>query len=160
MKSKKILAMTLAMGLVASSAGAMSRPVTLAGQGSFFAGGKVVTAPGVYKDDEPTNFAGETLHGDAAYVFWQVPVKAKKNALVFLHGYGQSGKTWETTPDGRDGFQNIFLAKGYKTFIVDEPRRGRAGNSTVPAELKAQPQDQLWYDNFRIGQWPTLWKNG
>lgn len=158
-KSKKILAMTLAMGMVAGSAGAMSRPITLADQGSFFAGGKVVTAPGVYKDDEPTNFAGETLHGDAAYVFWQAPVKAKKNALVFLHGYGQSGKTWETTPDGRDGFQNIFLAKGYKTFIVDEPRRGRAGNSTIPAELKAQPQDQLWYDNFRIGQWPDYYDN-
>lgn len=158
-EKKKILAMTLTMGLIAGTAGAMSRPVTLAGQGSFFAGGKVVTAPGVYKDDEPTNFAGETLHGDAAYVFWQAPVKAKKNALVFLHGYGQSGKTWETTPDGRDGFQNIFLAKGYKTFIVDEPRRGRAGNSTVPAELKAQPQDQLWYDNFRIGQWPDYYDN-
>ena len=68
-KSKKILAMTLAMGMVAGSAGAMSRPITLADQGSFFAGGKVVTAPGVYKDDEPTNFAGETLHGEAAYVF-------------------------------------------------------------------------------------------
>lgn len=146
-------------GVFTGSAGAMSRPITLADQGSFFAGGKVVTAPGVYKDDEPTNFAGETLHGDAAYVFWQAPVKAKKNALVFLHGYGQSGKTWETTPDGRDGFQNIFLAKGYKTFIVDEPRRGRVGNSTVPVELKAQPQDQLWYDNFRIGQWPDYYDN-
>ena len=29
MKSKKILAMTLAMGVVAGSAGAMSRPITL-----------------------------------------------------------------------------------------------------------------------------------
>ena len=159
MKKKKMLPLLLAMSLFASTAGAMSRPVTIADQGSFFAGGKVVTAPGTYKDAEPTNFDGETLHGDAAYVFWQMPVKARKNALVFLHGYGQSGKTWETTPDGRDGFQNIFLAKGYKTFIVDEPRRGRAGNSTVPANLTAQPQDQLWYDNFRIGQWPGYYDN-
>lgn len=159
MKTKKLLPLLLAMSLFASNAGAMSRPVTIANQGSFFAGGKVVTAPGIYKDAESTNFDGETLHGDAAYVFWQMPVKAKKNAMVFLHGYGQSGKTWETTPDGRDGFQNIFLAKGYKTFIVDEPRRGRAGNSTVPANLTAQPQDQLWYDNFRIGQWPGYYDN-
>ena len=128
-------------------------------QGSFFAGGRVVQSQGVYKDDEPTNFDGETLHGDAAYVFWQKPVKAKTNAMVFLHGFGQSGKTWETTPDGRDGFQNIFLSKGYSVYIVDEPRRGRAGNSTVPMELKAQPQDQLWYDNFRIGQWPDYYAN-
>ncbi len=156
---KNLPAILTACLLLAGSASAMSRPVTIEDQGSFFAGGKVVTAPGVYKDDEPTNFAGETLHGDAAYVFWQKPVKAKKTAMVFLHGFGQSGKTWETTPDGRDGFQNIFLYKGYKTYIVDEPRRGRAGNSTVPAELKATPQDQLWYDNFRIGQWPNYYDN-
>ncbi|MBR2142981.1 cupin domain-containing protein [Anaerovibrio sp.] len=159
MKYDKILLLTLAMGLFASTAGAMSQPVTLADQGSFFAGGKVVKSSGIYKDDEPTNFDGETLHGDAAYVFWQKPVKAKTNAMVFLHGFGQSGKTWETTPDGRDGFQNIFLSKGYSVYIVDEPRRGRAGNSTVPMELKAQPQDQLWYDNFRIGQWPNYYDN-
>ncbi len=156
---KKFFVTTLAVMMMTASASAMPHPVTIEDQGSFFVGGKVITAPGVYKDAEPLNFDGETLHGDAAYVFWQKPVKAKKNALVFLHGFGQSGKTWETTPDGRDGFQNIFLAKGYKTYIVDEPRRGRAGNSTVPAELKAIPQDQLWYDNFRIGQWPNYYDN-
>jgi len=156
---KQMLITALSFGFMSASAFAMSHPVTLEDQGSFYAGGKVVTAPGTYKDDEPTNFDGETLHGDAAYVFWQKPAKAKKNAMVFLHGYGQSGKTWETTPDGRDGFQNIFLEKGYSTYVVDEPRRGRAGNSTVPANLKAQPQDQLWYDNFRIGQWPNVYDN-
>lgn len=112
---KQLLVTAFSFGFMSASAFAMSHPVTLEDQGSFYAGGKVVTAPGTYKDDEPTNFDGETLHGDAAYVFWQKPAKAKKNAMVFLHGYGQSGKTWETTPDGRDGFQNIFLEKGYST---------------------------------------------
>lgn len=158
MKSKYILPLLL-WSTCLLGASAIDRPVTLADQGSFFAGGRVVTAPGVYKDEEPTNFEGETLHGDAAYVFWQKPAHAKETALVFLHGYSQSGKTWETTPDGRDGFQNIFLAKGFRTYIVDEPRRGRAGNSTVPASLTATPQDQLWYDNFRIGPWPDYYDN-
>lgn len=79
--------------------------------------------------------------------------------MVFLHGYGQSAKTWETTPDGRDGFQNIFLEKGYKTYLVDEPRRGRAGRSTVAATISARPDDQLWFNNFRIGQWPGYYDN-
>ena len=156
---KKCFVITIAAMMMTARASAMLHPVTIEDQGSFFAGGKVITAPGVYKDEEPLNFDGETLHGDAAYVFWQKPVKAKKNALVFLHGLGQSGKTWETTPDGRDGLQNIFLAKGYKTYIVDEPRRGRAGNSTVTTEFQAIPPDQLWYDNFRIGQWPNYYDN-
>ena len=157
----KILTAAVILGLSSGfgSALAMTHPVTIEDQGSFMAGGVKITAPGVYKDSKPTNFDGETLHGDAAYVFWQKPLHAKKNALVFLHGYGQSGKTWETTPDGRDGFQNIFLEKGWTTYIVDEPRRGRAGQSTVPAELKAQPQDQLWFNNFRIGQYPNIYDN-
>ena len=105
------------------------------------AGGKMVTAPGMYDGTKPTDFAGETLHGNHAYVFYQKPVKAKKTSMVFLHGYGQSGKTWETTPDGRDGFQNIFLEKGYKTYVVDEPGRGKAGRRTTPGTVSAQPDD-------------------
>lgn len=112
MRTQYALTAALLVSLFMGSVEALSRPVTIEDQGSFMAGGVTITAPGVYKDSEPTNYDGETLHGDAAYVFWQRPVKAKKNALIFLHGYGQSGKTWETTPDGRDGFQNIFLAKG------------------------------------------------
>lgn len=103
MKRKIILPLIAALSLVASPVLAM-KPVTIQAQGSFMAGGKVIQSAGVYDGSDPSNFAGETLHGDHAYVFYQIPVKAKKYSLVFLHGYGQSGKSWETTPDGRDGF--------------------------------------------------------
>ena len=157
---KKNLILLMAIGILSATASfGFQKPVTIKEQGSFMAGGTVVTSPGEYKDSEPTNFDGETLHGDHAYVFYQKPVKAKKNSIVFLHGYGQSGKSWESTPDGRDGFQNIFLEKGYSTYIVDQPRRGRAGQSTVPRNLTARPDDQLWYNNFRIGQWPNIYNN-
>ena len=157
---KKNLILLMAIGILSATASfGFQKPVTIKEQGSFMAGGTVVTSPGEYKDSEPTNFDEETLHGDHAYVFYQKPVKAKKNSIVFLHGYGQSGKSWESTPDGRDGFQNIFLEKGYSTYIVDQPRRGRAGQSTVPRNLIARPDDQLWYNNFRIGQWPNIYDN-
>ena len=86
----------LGMALLSISAFAFQKPVTIKEQGSFMAGGTIVTAPGVYKDSEPTNYDGETLHGDHAYVFYQKPMNAKKNSIVFLHGYGQSGKSWES----------------------------------------------------------------
>ena len=157
---KKNLILLMAIGILSATASfGFQKLVTIKEQGSFMAGGTVVTSPGEYKDSEPMNFDGETLHGDHAYVFYQKPVKAKKNSIVFLHGYGQSGKSWESTPDGRDGFQNIFLEKGYSTYIVDQPRRGRAGQSTVPRNLTARPDDQLWYNNFRIGQWPNIYDN-
>ena len=117
---KKNLILLMAIGILSATASfGFQKPVTIKEQGSFMAGGTVVTSPGEYKDSEPMNFDGETLHGDHAYVFYQKPVKAKKNSIVFLHGYGQSGKSWESTPDGRDGFQNIFLEKGYRGTLPD-----------------------------------------
>ncbi len=156
MKRKTVLALIAAMSL-ASSAFAFNKPVTIQDQGSFMAGGTVITADGKYNFNDPKDFSGQTLHGDHAYCFYQIPVNAKKYSLIFLHGYGQSGKSWETTPDGRDGFQNIFLERGYKTFIVDQPRRGRAGQSTEPYNFSAKPDDQLWYYNFRIGVYPNVY---
>ena len=70
------------------------------------------------------------------------------------HGYGQSAKTWETTPDGREGFQNIFLRRGYGVYLIDQPRRGRAGRSTQPVTLTPTPDEQRWFNIFRVGIWP------
>lgn len=105
-----MVAMLVSLAVTVSSQ-AFDKAVTILDQGSFAAGGTVVTEPGTLNNNNPLDSAGQTLHGDHAYVFYQRPVHAHKNAIVFLHGAGQSGKTWETTPDGRDGFQNIFLEK-------------------------------------------------
>ena len=67
----------------------------------------------------------------SAYVFYQVTLDARGLPLVFWHGHGQSGKTWEATPDGREGFQTIFLRRGYPVYVIDQPRRGRAARSTA-----------------------------
>lgn len=78
----------------------------IAEQGSFAVGGTVLT-----------DSLGRQYHGDHAYVFYQKPVNARKYPLVFAHGVGQFSKTWETTPDGREGFQNIFLRKGFSVYL-------------------------------------------
>ena len=152
-----LLSMAFAGTVMFASNSALAKPLVIAEQGSFAAGGTVVQTAGEFDYTKPTNPAGQTLHGDHAYVFYQRPVHAKKLPLVFLHGAGQSAKTWESTPDGRDGFQNIFLRKGYSTYLVDQPRRGRAGQSTVAANVPAATIDQLWYSNFRLGNWPDFY---
>jgi hypothetical protein len=73
-----------------------------------------------------------------------------------LHGAYQSGRSWETTSDGREGFQTIFLRKRFPVYLVDQPRRGRAGNSTVAAAIDPTPYDQLFFDQFRFGIWPNF----
>jgi|JI10StandDraft_1071094.scaffolds.fasta_scaffold218829_2 acyl dehydratase len=128
-------------------------PIAIRQQGSFAVGGKVLRHPGTY---DPTRAGpeGQTLHGDHAFVTCQVPVDARQFPLVFVHGNSQFSKTWQTTPDGREGFQNIFLRRGFATYLVDSPRRGGAGRSTEAALLTPTPADQFWYDAFRVGVWP------
>ena len=105
--------------------------------------------------DRQARADGQTLHGDHAYVFYQRPANARKLPLVFWHGFGQFSKTWETTPDGREGFQNIFLRRGFGVYLIDQPRRGDAGRSTVPGTIAATPDDQTWFNIFRVGIWPN-----
>ncbi len=130
-----------------------AEPLVIQEQGSFAVGGKVIRNPGSY-DSRKRTPGGQTLHGDHAYVFYQIPVNRRPLPLVFLHGFGQFSKTWETTPDGREGFQTIFLRRRFPVYLLDQPRRGDAGRSTVTATINATPDDQMWFETFRVGVWP------
>jgi hypothetical protein len=72
------------------------------------------------------------------------------------HGAGQSARTWETTPDGREGYQNIFLRRRFPVYLLDQPRRGKAGRGTVAATVAPTPDDQQWFNQFRLGLWPDF----
>ena len=133
-------------------------PLVIQEQGSFAVGGKVVSTPGAYDNNHPTA-EGQTFHGDHLYAFYQVPQRPRPLPIVMLHGAFQSARSWETTPDGREGFQTIFLRRGFPLYLVDQPRRGRAGNSTVAATIEPSPNDQLVFDQFRIGTWPNYFDN-
>ena len=130
-------------------------PLMIQEQGSFAVGGTVTTNPGAFDPYKPTP-EGQTFHGDHAYVFYQIPANARKLPLVLWHGYGQFSKTWETTPDGREGYQNIFLRRRFPVYVVDQPRRGDAGRSTVPISITPTPDEQGWFNTFRLGIWPAF----
>ena len=116
-------------------------------QGSFAIGGTVLV-----------DSLGHTYHGDHAYVFYQKPVGARKYPLVFAHGVGQFSKTWETTPDGREGFQNIFLRCGFSVYLVDQPRRGNAGRGTESVTISPAFDEEVWFNRFRVGIWPDYFE--
>lgn len=140
--------------LVAGAGSASAfEPLTIVDQGSLAAGGTVIQNDGTYDNDAPTA-AGQTFHGDHLYAFYQVPENARPLPLVLWHGAYQSGRSWETTSDGREGFQTLFLRRGFPVYVIDQPRRGRAGNSTVAASVEPTPYDQLFFDQFRFGRWP------
>ncbi len=148
---------------------AAQKPIVLETQGSFAIGGTAVKHDGTYSDQHFLEPQGQKAYGDHAYVFYQIPAQAKKYPIVFQHGGAQSKRTWETTPDGREGFQNIFLRKGYSVYLLDQPRIGEAGLATVP-DNGANPYasnpmyaDKALYQLCRVGTFdgdqPVPFKN-
>lgn len=152
---KKILLSVFAFALFALPSDAQKaegkqafKPIIIADQGSFAVGGTVIT-----------DSLGHQYHGDHAYVFYQKPIKAKAYPIVFAHGVGQFSKTWETTPDGREGFQTIFLREGFSTYLVDQPRRGNASRSTETATISPKFDEEEWFNRFRLGIYPKYFDN-
>ena len=122
-------------------------PMVVVEQGSFLIGGTVTT-----------DKQGNTYHADHGYVFYQIPTNPRPYPLVFLHGIHQASKTWESTPDGREGFQNIFLRQGFSTYNMTHPRRGNAGRSQEKALVEPVFDEQIWYTKWRIGVYPDYFE--
>ena len=127
----------------------------IAKQGMFSAGGTVLKTEGVFNSEDQfeETGAGQTSHVDHANVFYQIPSDENGLPIVFLHGYGQSRMGWMTTPDGREGWSNLFLRKGHSVYLIDQPRRGEAGQTSVSGIISEKTLDQRWYVNFRMGRW-------
>ncbi len=140
------------------------KPIVIARQGSFFVGGTEISAPGMFDPTvRITSDEGQSFQTDHLYAQYQIPENPRSLPLVMIHGAGQMGKTWESTPDGREGYQTIFLRRDFAVYIVDFPRRGKAGfpsfNNTFGTLLDRQiipnvttrSGDQRTFIAFRLG---------
>ena len=134
------------------AAQADSDALVIAEQGIFSAGGTVIESDGTFDvSNYYTSREGSTAHVDHANVLYQIPEDATELPMVFLHGYGQSRMGWMTTPDGREGWSDMFLRMGHSVWLIDQPRRGEAGQTGVAGTMTTTPSDQTWYTQFRIG---------
>jgi hypothetical protein len=71
------------------------------------------------------------------------------------HGGGLTGVTYETTPDGREGWMNFFIKQGWDVYNSDAVERGRAGWAMFPDIFKGEPvflAKANPFERFRIGQ--------
>jgi len=63
------------------------------------------------------------------YVQYLLP-QAQNNKqwpIVFVHGCCLSSKSWQTTPDGRMGWDEYFVRQGFDTYLGDQVGRARSG---------------------------------
>jgi hypothetical protein len=139
-------------------------PIELAAQGSFYFGFDHITAPGELDLSDLRSNAGEIFPIHQGYVRFQVPVRPRKYPMVMVHGAGQTGKTYENTRD-REGYESIFLRRGWSVYIPDLTSRGRASMTTFSGSFgdllgrQVGPPTTRRYGNkhlfngFRLGNW-------
>src|ERR1700704_57077 len=130
------MALALACSAMAQQAPApKTPPLLIEKQGSFFVGGHDVHSETL--STLPAYAPSGTVTLDQMYVRYQIPVDAKRHPLTLIHGCCLTGKTWETTPDGRMGWDEYFVRRGYSTYVIDQASRGRsAGNVSAINSVK------------------------
>ena len=90
--------------------------ITLSEQGYFFVGGRYT------KSGDAQIMSGQM------YVQYQIPHnRTQPYPVVMWHGGSQTGTNFMGTPDGRKGWGDYFLERGYAVYIVDQPARARSG---------------------------------
>ena len=120
------------------------KPLVLESIGSFYVGGESE----MQSKSELGDFApeGHVTNGQMYVQFMKPYEKASNTSLVLIHGMTLTGKTYETTPDGRMGWNEYFVRKGYDTYVVDQFGVGRSGfDSKIYNQVRsgqAKPDEQ------------------
>ena len=116
-------------------------PLVLKAQGSFFVGGEKAEQTQVELGDLGP---GGHITVNQMYVRYMVPQGGDGNVpVVMVHGATLTGKSWETTPDGRMGWDEYFVRKGHPVYVPDQVGRGRSGFN------------QAVFNNVRAGSAPA-----
>lgn len=140
-------------------------PLVLKAQGSFFVGGDKADLT------QPQVGLGPAGHVtvNQMYVRFMVPQGGDRNVpVVMVHGAALTGKSYETTPDGRMGWDEYFVRRGHPVYVPDQVGRGRSGfnqarvndvragaapPNTLPGFIRFS--DEVSWPNFRFGSAPN-----
>ena len=60
--------------------------------------------------------------------FWIPQTLRCPYPVVMIHGNWQTGTNFTGTPDGREGWAQYFLRRGYAVYVVDQVARGRSAH--------------------------------
>ena len=121
-----------------------------------------------YVNAKAVVIAGKSYVTDQMYVEERIPARrTHAYPIVMVHGGTMSGVNYTGTPDGREGWAQYFLRRGYAVYVVDQPGRGRSGylpatygpprnvesNNSFP-RFVAQEKAKLWPQAVLHTQWP------
>jgi hypothetical protein len=125
-----------------------SSAIRIQRQGAFAVGGKILGDPAV-----------SSLHCDHGVVEYQIPPRPRAVNLLMWHS--ASAVAWQNRWDGGEGFQSIFLRRGFPVYIWDGPRVGRANWACVDVAATAElGRDQRNFTAWRFGAEYPQWFDG
>ena len=144
-----VVAAALLSGLASgcSRTNADAPAIVIERQGAFAVGGQVL------------GDAAASLHCDHGVVEYQIPPDARAVNLLMWHS--ASAVAWQARWDGGEGFQSIFVRRGFPVYIWDGPRVGRANWGC--AETTYTPgvgRDQGNFAAWRFGAEYPNWFDG
>jgi hypothetical protein len=134
-----LLIMTATTVSIDAQRGKDDKPLVIASQGSFFVGGESKSIAGA----APAQGRGGAPAGEVTinqmYVQYQIPPNGDRHLpVVMVHGCCLSSKTWETTPDGRMGWDEYFVRRDRPVYLADQVSRARSGfDATAISAVKA-----------------------
>src|SRR4051812_40674228 len=143
--------------------------IVLRGMGSFHVGGRLVALTGLPVKEVVFAPGGVPAKVDPNGVYQVEQMYAQyflpqnrrgKVPLLMWHGGGLTGVTYETTPDGREGWLNHFLRRGWDVYNSDAVERGRSGWAQYPEIFRTEPVFLTTanpFERFRIGAGAGSW---
>jgi pimeloyl-ACP methyl ester carboxylesterase len=142
----------------------LKTPLVLKAQGSFYVGGDVVEQT---RDELGSFGPGGHITVNQMYVRCMIPQSGRNVPVVLIHGMTHTGKAWETTPDGRMGWDEYFVRRGHPVYVPDQVGRGRSGfNQAIFNNVRAgvaspsalppvwRFSDEVSWPDFRFGTKP------
>ncbi len=168
------------LGLVASllscvtggvaDAGSLGGLLVLSDEGSFFVGGESkLSGSADVRAGAPVK---GTVQSRQMYVQYRIPAESNGMPIIMVHGANHTGVTFETTPDGREGWSTYFTRKGFPVYVVDQSGRGRSNfdpssinEAKLSGKVDSMPaiaiatRESAWM-SYRLGPsfgvfWPT-----
>ncbi|MDF5751089.1 hypothetical protein [Spongiactinospora sp. TRM90649] len=168
MKRRQLLAGTVP-GVIAGATGGLAltddqgQGIRVREVGGFHIGGRPVTLTDAETRDafvaegQPpvrVNPNGDFETGQVYVQYVRLARPGGPPPVLMWHGGGLSGASFETTPDGRPGWQQLFLLQGHDVYVTDGFGAGRATSQRYPEVVPAEPlfrtKRELW-ELFRIG---------
>jgi pimeloyl-ACP methyl ester carboxylesterase len=137
----------------------LTAPLHLADEGVVTVGGRIVETqhPGsspITGDPGP----GHLVVGHI-YVHYRVPVDAGRPPIVMIHGSNGTGASFETTPDGREGWATWFTRRGHPVYVIDHAGRGRSGFDPTSINAARAGVPDVEPPNVFLGTAERLWVN-